>query len=387
MTADGQGRRGLQELRRPAGPQGHHAGSRQGRGAVHGRPVRVGQVDVPALHQPSRAGQRRPAVCRRRVDRLPRTGRQAATRCRPATPPSSAATSAWCSSTSTCSRIAPRWRTSSRRRSTSRGVKKDEALARGKDLLEQVGLSEKAEAYPAQLSGGQQQRVAIARALAMNPKLMLFDEPTSALDPELVGEVLAVMKKLASEGMTMVVVTHEMGFAREVANQLVFMDGGVVVESGQSPRGAGQPATRTDEGVSVQGAVARCRPGPGSGHAAVAGGAGVPAAQLYLRAGLSDRDQRRPGPAGRRLAAVRRAARVECGVRGRLPAGIRPPAGLGAGRDRGRGGVDAVHRVRRVGSVGAGQPVVADDVVGHQRHDLRGDPVPDRSPGCWPVWR
>lgn len=111
-------------------------------------------------------------------------------------------------------------------------VKKDEAIARGKDLLEQVGLSDKAHAYPAQLSGGQQQRVAIARALAMNPKLMLFDEPTSALDPELVGEVLEVMKKLASEGMTMVVVTHEMGFAREVANKLVFMDGGVVVESG-----------------------------------------------------------------------------------------------------------------------------------------------------------
>jgi polar amino acid transport system ATP-binding protein len=111
-------------------------------------------------------------------------------------------------------------------------VKKDEAIARGKDLLDQVGLSEKATAYPAQLSGGQQQRVAIARALAMNPKLMLFDEPTSALDPELVGEVLEVMKKLASEGMTMVVVTHEMGFAREVANQLVFMDGGVVVENG-----------------------------------------------------------------------------------------------------------------------------------------------------------
>jgi len=111
-------------------------------------------------------------------------------------------------------------------------VKKGDAVARGKDLLDQVGLAEKADAYPAQLSGGQQQRVAIARALAMNPKLMLFDEPTSALDPELVGEVLEVMKKLAQEGMTMVVVTHEMGFAREVANELVFMDGGVVVESG-----------------------------------------------------------------------------------------------------------------------------------------------------------
>ncbi|HET7666188.1 MAG TPA: amino acid ABC transporter ATP-binding protein [Mycobacterium sp.] len=114
-------------------------------------------------------------------------------------------------------------------------VKKKEALERGRDLLNQVGLSEKAAAYPAQLSGGQQQRVAIARALAMNPKLMLFDEPTSALDPELVGEVLGVMKKLAEEGMTMVVVTHEMGFAREVANELVFMDGGVVVERG-APR-------------------------------------------------------------------------------------------------------------------------------------------------------
>lgn len=114
-------------------------------------------------------------------------------------------------------------------------VKKDAALARAKDLLDQVGLSAKSDAYPAQLSGGQQQRVAIARALAMNPKLMLFDEPTSALDPELVGEVLAVIKKLAGEGMTMVVVTHEMGFAREVADKLVFMDGGVIVESG-NPR-------------------------------------------------------------------------------------------------------------------------------------------------------
>ncbi len=99
-------------------------------------------------------------------------------------------------------------------------------------LLERVGLADKADAYPRQLSGGQQQRVAIARALAMEPKLMLFDEPTSALDPELVGEVLAVMRSLAEEGMTMVVVTHEIGFAREVGDQLVFMDGGVIVESG-----------------------------------------------------------------------------------------------------------------------------------------------------------
>ncbi len=112
------------------------------------------------------------------------------------------------------------------------GKSKSEATERALDLLDQVGLRAKADAYPAQLSGGQQQRVAIARALAMDPKLMLFDEPTSALDPELVGDVLAVMRNLAAEGMTMLVVTHEMGFAREVADQLVFMDGGVVVERG-----------------------------------------------------------------------------------------------------------------------------------------------------------
>jgi polar amino acid transport system ATP-binding protein len=109
---------------------------------------------------------------------------------------------------------------------------KAEVKARAIELLGKVGLADKADAYPRQLSGGQQQRVAIARALAMRPKLMLFDEPTSALDPELVGDVLAVMKDLAREGMTMVVVTHEIGFAREVADIVVFMDGGVVVEQG-----------------------------------------------------------------------------------------------------------------------------------------------------------
>jgi polar amino acid transport system ATP-binding protein len=113
-----------------------------------------------------------------------------------------------------------------------RRLGKQAAYDAGRKLLSEVGLAEKAKAYPAQLSGGQQQRVAIARALAMEPKLMLFDEPTSALDPELVGEVLDVMKQLAKGGMTMIVVTHEMGFAREVADQLVFMDAGVVVESG-----------------------------------------------------------------------------------------------------------------------------------------------------------
>ncbi|KJS54562.1 arginine ABC transporter ATP-binding protein [Streptomyces rubellomurinus subsp. indigoferus] len=116
-----------------------------------------------------------------------------------------------------------------------KGENKAEARERGMALLERVGLADKAKNYPSQLSGGQQQRVAIARALAMKPKLMLFDEPTSALDPELVGEVLDVMRGLAEEGMTMIVVTHEMGFAREVGDALVFMDGGVVVESG-SPR-------------------------------------------------------------------------------------------------------------------------------------------------------
>jgi polar amino acid transport system ATP-binding protein len=113
-----------------------------------------------------------------------------------------------------------------------RGRNKDEAVEVARTNLAKVGLAGKEDAYPAHLSGGQQQRVAIARALSMDPDMMLFDEPTSALDPELVGDVLAVMKKLASEGMTMMVVTHEMGFAREVGDKLVFMDDGVIVEEG-----------------------------------------------------------------------------------------------------------------------------------------------------------
>lgn len=108
-----------------------------------------------------------------------------------------------------------------------------EAQARADYLLQQVGLLDKANAYPAELSGGQQQRIAIARALAMEPEVLLFDEPTSALDPEMVGEVLAVMRELAKSGMTMVIVTHEIGFAREVADRVIFMDGGVVVEEGR----------------------------------------------------------------------------------------------------------------------------------------------------------
>jgi len=120
-------------------------------------------------------------------------------------------------------------------------VARDTAGERGRELLGRVGLGDRCDAYPAQLSGGQQQRVAIARALAMEPKLMLFDEPTSALDPELVGDVLQVMKQLAGEGMTMVVVTHEMGFAREAADSVVFMDAGVVVECGPPAEVIDQP--------------------------------------------------------------------------------------------------------------------------------------------------
>jgi len=118
---------------------------------------------------------------------------------------------------------------------------KEEAEHVAREMLDRVGLAEKADAYPSHLSGGQQQRVAIARALCMNPDMMLFDEPTSALDPELVGEVLQVMRHLADEGMTMLVVTHEMGFAREVGSRLIFMDGGHILEQGDPRRVLGDP--------------------------------------------------------------------------------------------------------------------------------------------------
>lgn len=121
---------------------------------------------------------------------------------------------------------------------------KEQAEEKAKKLLDRVGLLEKADVYPASLSGGQQQRVAIARALAMEPDIMLFDEPTSALDPEMVGEVLEVMKQLAAEGMTMVVVTHEMGFAREVADRVVFIDGGYIVEEGTPEEVFGNPQNK-----------------------------------------------------------------------------------------------------------------------------------------------
>ncbi|NDU72194.1 ATP-binding cassette domain-containing protein [Actinomadura sp. DSM 109109] len=146
-----------------------------------------------------------------------------------------------------------------------RGRAEAERIAR--ENLERVGLSDKVGAYPAQLSGGQQQRVAIARALAMGPEVMLFDEPTSALDPELVGDVLGVMRGLAEAGMTMLVVTHEMSFAREVADRVVFMDGGVVVEEGPPAQVIGEPAherTRTFLSRVLDPAAARIEDGPGS---------------------------------------------------------------------------------------------------------------------------
>lgn len=122
-----------------------------------------------------------------------------------------------------------------------KGQARDEAEAEARRLLDVVGLLDKAESYPSSLSGGQKQRVAIARALAMKPEIMLFDEPTSALDPEMVGEVLAVMKQLAEDGMTMVIVTHEMGFAREVADRVLFIDGGVILEQGTPEEIFGNP--------------------------------------------------------------------------------------------------------------------------------------------------
>jgi polar amino acid transport system ATP-binding protein len=162
-----------------------------------------------------------------------------------------AAAWAWCSSASTCSPTAPCWKTSWKARCTSgepldRPVKKPWCCWKSRP-------GAKADAYPEQLSGGQQQRVAIARALAMKPEAMLFDEPTSALDPELVGDVLAVMRTLADEGMTMIVVTHEMGFAR-VADRVCFLHGGYIVESGPA-EGAGQPAAPAHPGFSAAGAA------------------------------------------------------------------------------------------------------------------------------------
>ena len=132
-----------------------------------------------------------------------------------------------------------------------KGLRKEEAIKIGRDLLEKVGLPDKEDSYPAQLSGGQKQRVAIARSLAMQPKAILFDEPTSALDPELVGEVLQVMKNLANEGMTMIVVTHEMGFAKEMADRIIVMDQGQIIEEGTPEQIFEQPTQeRTNDFLS-----------------------------------------------------------------------------------------------------------------------------------------
>ncbi|MGW2559505.1 amino acid ABC transporter ATP-binding protein [Streptomyces sp. NPDC001514] len=156
-----------------------------------------------------------------------------------------------------------------------RVLKRDKARAAAvaRENLERVGLADKADAYPAQLSGGQQQRVAIARALVMDPEVMLFDEPTSALDPELVGDVLAVMRVLAAEGMTMMVVTHEMSFAREVADRVVFMDGGVIVEQGPAEQVVGNPQhERTRNFLTrILDPAAAEEPGAGSGEGADSG--------------------------------------------------------------------------------------------------------------------
>ena len=152
---------------------------------------------------------------------------------------------------------------------------KAEVERHARDLLIRVGLADKADSFPVQLSGGQQQRVAIARALAMRPKLMLFDEPTSALDPEIVGEVLDVMRGLATDGMTMVVVTHEMGFAREVSDRVVFMDGGVIVESGSPDQVLGHPShQRTRQFLSrITGAIGDDRVDEPTGAVGGTGGA------------------------------------------------------------------------------------------------------------------
>ena len=171
--------------------------------------------------------------------------------------------SAWCSSASTSSRTRPRSRTSSRRRCTCSASPQEQAVGRGTALLERVGLADKRDAYPGKLSGGQQQRVAIARALAMNPALMLFDEPTSALDPEVIGEVLAVMEELAHDGMTMVVVTHEMGFAREAADRVVMMDDGLIIEEGTPEHFFDGAGARAHEAVPVEDPVRETVPHAG----------------------------------------------------------------------------------------------------------------------------
>ncbi len=254
------------------------------------------------------------------------------------------------------------------------GVGRAEARKRGQKLLEQVGLGDKLDVYPVALSGGQQQRVAIARALAMEPKLMLFDEPTSALDPELVGDVLDAMRALARDGMTMIVVTHEMGFAREVADSVVFMDEGVVVETGTPAEVLGIPAARAHAGVLVKGALSLLK------H-------GLPAAS----------PERRGGWCARRPSRAVSARLVELGLAGGQLAGVGAGGGdagdqiLGAFRNcpTGRlvGGVHGLLRLLLAYPHGVVRRVVArldhreiDDREDHER-DCGGDQPRPRTPG------
>ena len=198
--------------RRPGCPGRHH-------GRRH-RPVRLGQVDVAAHPEPAA------------TNPIAATSCWTAAQCSATIRTGCASGSAWCSSSSTCFRTAACWTTSPWPRASSSGLSTDAARELALEQLDRVGLRHKADVRPGTLSGGQQQRVAIARALAMAPQVMFFDEATSALDPELVKGILALITELGTAGMTMVVVTHEMGFARSAADSVVFMDRGVVVESG-----------------------------------------------------------------------------------------------------------------------------------------------------------
>ena len=221
----------------------------------------IADSEVVCVIGPSGSGKSTLLRCMNGLEEAIERAGAACTACRCTTrPPTSmrcAPRSAWCSSASTCSRTRPCWRTSRWRRARCAACAAAEARDRAEALLAKVGVLDKRDAYPNQLSGGQQQRVAIARALAMQPRIMLFDEPTSSLDPEMVGEVLAVMQTLAEEGMTMVVVTHEMGFARRVADRVLFLDDGQLVEEGPPGDLFERPRRSAHAAVPEQGALSR----------------------------------------------------------------------------------------------------------------------------------
>ena len=229
-----------QVLRGQRGAEGHRPPHRARQRDVHPGPVRVRQVDLPALHQPPREDQRRATVRERAPDRLPVRGQEAPRDARARDLPSAGRDRHGLPAVQP---VPPQDRAREHHRGPDQGarVKRKEAIEYGRELLARVGLTSHETYYPSQMSGGQQQRVAIARALAMRPALMLFDEPTSALDPELVGEVLDVMRDLANSGMTMIAVTHEVGFAREVGDKVVFMDDGVIIEEGAPAEVLGNP--------------------------------------------------------------------------------------------------------------------------------------------------